>query len=202
VNIPPFPDKKYHIILADPPWQYNDKKKAGRTKSGAENHYPCMSVDEIGSLNIPRLAEPNSVLFLWTTPPMIREALQVMYYWRFEYKTFAFDWTKLNKDGSVWFGVGAYAKSNNEVCLLGTRGNVGRLIKDDDGNRIVTDPKDKLSVISNNVSSNVQAVRGRHSAKPPIVRERIVQLFGDISRIELFARERVPGWDAWGLEVS
>ena len=196
-----FPNESYHVIYADPPWQYNDKKKAGRTKCGAENHYPTMSLEEIKKLPVQEISEENSVLFLWVTFPMIEEGLEVIKSWGFEYKTLGFDWTKLNKDKSVWHGVGAYAKSNNEICLMGVRGKVGRLLKDKEGNVVKTNPKEKLRVKSNYVSSNVQAVRQRHSKKPEEVRKRIEELFGEVSRIELFAREKAEGWTVWGNEV-
>lgn len=191
------PDKKYHIIYADPPWQYTDKKKEGRTKCGAENHYPCMSTVELCSLPIKKIAEDNAVLFLWATFPMIWDALPVILNWGFRYKTLGFSWIKTNKDGTPWFGVGAYAKSNCEVCLMATRGKVGRLIKG-----VESDPKDILRVQTNHVSSVIMSPRSEHSRKPVEVRDRIVELFGDISRIELFARQQTPGWDVWGNQIQ
>lgn len=205
------PGKRYHILYADCPWPYSDKKKAGRTRCGAENHYDCMSIDELCQLPVESLAEDNAVLFMWTTFPLLLSAKdpeksppgRVMKAFGFRYKTLGFCWVKTNKDGSIWHGVGAYAKSNPEICLMGVRGNVGRLVKDKvTGLRIGTDPKEKLSVVSNHVSSTLLAPRGPHSQKPPVVRDRIVKLFGDVSRIELFARDSADGWDSIGDELN
>ena len=184
----------YQIIYADPPWSYN-KRKATKTKfgGGAMGHYDTMTIEDIKALPIEDLASDNAVLFMWATFPKLQEGLDVIKAWGFEYKTLAFSWHKQNRDGSLFFGVGSYAKSNCEVCLMGTRGRVG----------IKPDPRypDKLVVQSHCVSSAINSERERHSKKPIELRDRIVELFGDVSRIELFARERVNGWDAWGNEL-
>ena len=195
------PSKKFHIIYADPPWEYKDKKKSGRTRCGAENYYPAMSLEEIKGLPVSEITEENAVLYLWTTWPMIFEAGDVIEAWGFKYVTLGFIWIKTNKDGSPWFGVGAYSKSNTEPCLFAAKGNVGRLVKNEQGRQILTDSKEKLSVKSNHVSQLVFEKRKRHSEKPDEVRRRIVSLWGDISRIELFARTKMPGWYAWGDEI-
>lgn len=116
----------------------------------------------------------------------MEEALRVMRAWGFEYRTAAFVWVKKNRrSGSNFWGMGAYTRANAEVCLLGvTPGTrAGAAVRDHSVHQIVEAP--------------VEA----HSRKPAEVRERIVRLLGDVPRIELFARERVPGWDAWGNEV-
>ena len=153
-------------------------------------HYETMSLDELKSLNVSDMSAKNAALFLWVTFPRLEQGLELMKAWGFTYKTLAFSWHKTNKSGGLFFGVGSYTKSNCEVCLLGTRGRVG--IKPD---------QDKLVVQSHRVSSALNSPIERHSKKPDIVRDRIVELFGDVSRIELFARERVHGWDAWGNQI-
>jgi len=203
--------KKYHVLYVDPPWSYRDKKKDGRTRCGAENHYECLTNKQLCALPVQDIAEDNAVIFMWTTFPMLLDKRNpghsppglVMQSWGFEYKTIGFVWVKTNQDKTIWHGVGAYAKSNAEICLMGTRGRVGRLIKDKvTGLHITTDPKEKLSVVSNYVSSVVMAGSIGHSRKPPIVRDKIVQLFGDVSRVELFARDGAVGWDAVGDELN
>lgn len=103
--------------------------------------------------------------------------------WGYTYKTVAFTWVKQNKktDG-IFTGMGYYTRANAEYCLLGTRGKV-------------------LPRKSRSVSSVVISHLQEHSRKPDEVRERIVELFGDVPRIELFARQQVEGWDCWGNEV-
>jgi len=177
-----FPNKLYSIIYADPPWRYNARHNHNtRFKGGAMAHYPTMPMKEILALPVESIADENCALFLWTTFPYIDKQLKVFAAWGFRYRTLGFSWIKTYKNGKPFFGVGYYAKSNCEVCLLGVRG--------------------RMKPVSNFVSSVVISEKLRHSEKPAIVRDRIVELFGDVPRIELFARERCAGWDSWGNEV-
>lgn len=188
-----FPDKKYSIIYADPPWWYSQRAnhKTTKFKGGARGHYNVMRTQDIAALPISDLAADNCALFLWATMPNLPEQIEVMRAWGFRYATCGFTWMKTNpstsgrlflKHKDFFFGVGYYTKSNAELCLLGIKG--------------------KMKPINNSVSSALVAPRGRHSAKPPEARDRIVQLFGDLPRIELFARETTSGWDAWGNEIN
>jgi N6-adenosine-specific RNA methylase IME4 len=180
----PFPNKKYSIILADPPWSYRNGRGHPRWAGDVAPHYDTMTIDEIKALPVADLAENDSILFLWVTFPNLQEGLDTLAAWGFNYKTLGFSWIKLNpKAKTPFFGVGYYTKSNCEVCLIGTRGKP---------------PKQ-----SNKVSSVILAPREEHSKKPETVREKIVELCGDLPRIELFARgQAAPGWDAWGNEVD
>lgn len=172
-------DKKYSIIYADPPWQYQHRGCEG----AADKHYETISMDELGKLPIPRIADENCVLFLWMTFPKLEEQLPLFRMWGFRYITLGFSWIKTNaKDGKPFFGIGNYAKSNCEVCLMGLKG--------------------KMKPVSNKVSSCIISPRREHSRKPDEVRERIVELFGDKPRIELFARQTTSGWDCWGDETK
>ena len=179
-----FPDKKYNLIYLDPPWRYNSRNnKNTRFGGGAEAHYPLMSMEEIKELPIQDIAADNCAMFLWTTFPYLDKQIKLFEHWGFIYKTLGFSWIKLNtKNKKPFFGVGYYAKSNCEVCLMGIKG--------------------RMKPVSNKVSSVVLSPRERHSKKPDVVRERIVELFGDVPRIELFARQRVEGWDCWGLDID
>ncbi len=171
--------KKYRVILADPPWSYNDKSKSHG--GGAESHYPCMSTKDICNLKIP--SADNAILFLWTTFPQLEEALKVIKAWGFVYKTLGFNWYKKNiKIDSMFLGMGYWTRSNSEYCLLATKGH----------------PKRQ----STGVFQIVEHPRMKHSQKPNIIRDKIVELIGDLPRIELFAREKTKGWDVWGNEVE
>jgi len=143
-----------------------------------------MALKDIKKLPIYELADTNCVLLIWATFPQLQEALEVISAWGFKYKTLGFSWLKTNKDGSPFFGIDYYAKSNQEVCLLAVKGKGHSLVK------------------SNSVSSFVSTSRTKHSEKPQIFRDKIIQLFGDIPRIELFARIKTEGWDVWGNEVK
>ncbi len=174
-------NKKYQIIYADPPWTYQN---GGVPQGGVNAQYKTMTLAEIKALPVRDISDNPSVLLLWATFPQLAEALEVIKAWGFEYKTLGFSWLKTNKDGSPVFGVGYYAKSNQEVCLLGVKGKAHSLVK------------------SNKVSSVVITGRTKHSEKPAIVRDKIIELFGDLPRIELFARQKTEGWDVWGNEVK
>ena len=173
-----FPDKKYKIILCDPPWGYNDKGIRG----GVKHHYSSMTPKQIRELPVQEIADDNCTLFLWVTYPMLPDCLTVFDSWGFKFKTIAFQWIKLNKtNGGFFTGLGHWTRSNSECCLLGIKGKPKR--------------------ISKSVHQLIVEPRGIHSAKPAIVRNKIVQLMGDLPRIELFAREVVDGWDCWGDQV-
>jgi len=114
---------------------------------------------------------------------MLRDAFEVIQSWGFTYKTCAFTWAKLNRSGvGFHFGMGYWTRSNPELCLLATRGGPRRA--------------------GRGVPNLVVAARREHSRKPDEVRDRIVALCGDLPRAELFAREKVPNWQAWGNEVE
>lgn len=174
---------KYSIIYADPPWQYNARKNTNtRFGGGAMGHYSTMTMEEIKQLPIAHIADKNCALLMWCTFPYLNEQIKLFENWGFEYKTLAFSWTKTNKiTGTPFFGIGYYFKSNCEVCLLGVKG--------------------KMKPISNKVSSCIISPKEEHSKKPKEARDRIVELFGDVPRIELFARQQVDGWDCWGNEA-
>ena len=175
-------EKKYDIIYADPPWAYHDTL-GGNAKMGAMP-YPTMTNEAICAMPIGnKIAKKDSILFMWATMPKLQEALDVIKAWGFKYKTCAFCWVKQNpKSGGIYAGLGRWVQGNAELCLLATKGHPHR--------------------ISKSVKQIVMAPRGRHSAKPSEVRDRIVQLMGeDTERIELFARDYADGWDCWGNEV-
>lgn len=171
--------KKYSIVYADPPWQYEQKGVEG----AAAKIYPTMPLEELCRLPVANLTEKDAVLFLWTTFPMLPNALQLIKAWGFRYKNTAFLWLKQNKSGRGWyFGLGFWTRGNAEICLLATKGH----------------PKRK----SNRVHQFIISPLREHSRKPDETREKIVELIGDLPRIELFAREKTDGWDAWGNEID
>ncbi len=176
-------DKKYNIIYADPPWQYRVWSKKGSGRS-AESHYPTMSKKEIANLPIQNICEKDSVLFLWVTFPCLVEGIELIKSWGFDYKTIGFTWVKKNKKSPSWFwGMGYYTRANAEICLLATKGK-------------------PLKRISKAVHSIIDTPIEKHSKKPDCARDRITQLFGELPRIELFARQHADGWDCWGNEVE
>lgn len=174
--------KKYKIIYADPPWQYRVYSKKGQGRS-AENHYHTMNIKDIMALPVDKIADKDCILFLWITFPCLKEGIEVMERWGFKYKTCGFNWVKRNKKKNTYFiGLGFWTRSNSEVCLIGTKGQPKR--------------------VSKSVSQICDARIMEHSKKPAKIRERIVELCGELPRIELFARDKVKGWDSLGDEID
>ena len=175
--------KKYHIIYADPPWKFRTYSKNGSLHKSADCHYPCMQIKDIMALPVADIAADDCVLFLWVTFPLLQEGLDTMKAWDFTYKTCGFNWVKRNKKADSWFmGLGFWTRSNSEICLLGTRGNPHR--------------------VSRSVPQICDDRIMEHSRKPDSIRDRIVELCGDVPRIELFARKQYDGWDCLGNEID
>ena len=173
--------KKYNIIYADPPWSYDDKLSGLPAHGGIT--YPIMETEDLKVLPVKNIAEKNCLLFLWVTMPMLEQGLDVMKSWGFKYRTCAFTWVKTNrKNGGIYHGLGHWTAGNAELCLLGRRGAPKRVVK--------------------NIKQIVMSPVSRHSAKPPEIRDKIVELMGDVPRIELFARTVTPGWDAIGFDID
>ena len=130
------------------------------------------------------IAADNCILFLWITFPILNEVFDLIKWWGFEYSTVGFVWIKSNKNKKgFFFGLGNWTRSNAEICLIATKGQIER--KDAGISQIIYEPVQE------------------HSKKPDIVRDKIVQLVGDLPRIELFARGKlVKEWDGWGQEYN
>ena len=175
--------KKYQIIYADPPWSYSDTQKSGgNAYFGASVRYTTMNNKDICKLPICNLADNNCTLFMWATSPLLPEALATIKDWGFKYKTIGFVWNKQTKNGINISNMGRWTMGNVEICLIAVKGKPHRIVK--------------------NIKQLVSAERKRHSEKPEEVRKRIVELMGDLPRIELFARQKTEGWDVWGNEVE
>jgi len=173
----PFPDKKYQVIYADPPWSYKNKKTGGTMGSGAETKYPTMSIEEICALPISDIACKNSVLFLWATVPLMPEAFRVMGAWGYKYKTMI-TWRKI-----MGLGMGYWFRGQCEHLLFGIRG--------------------KVKAFRCQKANFIQQKVLRHSEKPCDFRMLIEGATKELNpRIELFARQQTPGWDCWGNEVE
>ena len=176
---------EYQVIYADPPWQYN---RMGRSLEGL-TPYPTMPHDELCALPVAKLAATTSVLFLWVTNPLLEKGLEVMRAWGFEYKTVYKVWCKRWANGAMVAGVGWWSRPSTELVLVGTRGTGYMKWK-----QTHSEPQEFVGP------------KRRHSEKPDEIRESIRGFFDDddaggLRRIELFARTKGPGFDAWGLEI-
>jgi N6-adenosine-specific RNA methylase IME4 len=174
-KITALPSKRYGVLYADPPWKFAPYSETTGMDRAADNHYPTMDHAAIKALKVPAAAD--CVLFLWATVPMLPQAFDVMAAWGFEYRSH-FVWIKDKA------GTGFWNKNQHELLLVGVRGKIP-----------APAPGDQYA-------SAIQAPRGKHSAKPFAFREMIEEMFPNLPRIELFAREQFAGWDAWGNEVA
>lgn len=176
-------NNKYKIIYADPPWQYKVWSRKGLGRS-AESHYNTMNIQDIINMKdtIKNISDKDCILFLWVTFPCLKEGIKVMEEWGFKYKTCAFVWVKKNKKSdSLFWGMGYWTRANVELCLIGTKGTIKR--QNAGVHQVIYTPIEE------------------HSKKPDIVRDKIVELVGNMPRIELFARQEKEKWDCWGNEV-
>ncbi len=173
------PNRQFDVILIDPPWKYS-KRSNKNTKFGlGASQQDLLTTKEMKAYPVANIAKPECLLFMWTTMPMLKEAIEIMEAWGFEYKTNAFSWVKVNKlDKNPVFGIGFYTKSNVELCLLGSRGE--KAIK----------PR------NNDVSSVILHPPTEFAHKPTEVMERIDRMYPDLQKVELFAKEKWtgPGW--------
>ena len=171
---------KYNIILADPPWKYGG---SGGTKwNRADCYYDTLSFEELSSMasEIDRISEKDCLLFMWVVSPELKRCIEVGESWGFNYITVAFVWYKQRANA------GNYTMSSCELCLLFKK-KKGKIPSDR-----VRNPG-QLQFISEPIS--------KHSRKPACVRDRICGMFPKSKKIELFAREKIDGWDCWGNEV-
>jgi N6-adenosine-specific RNA methylase IME4/ParB-like chromosome segregation protein Spo0J len=170
----PVGEKRWPILLVDPPWQHDPGTHA--SKEIAANHYACMSLEEICALRIADLATDDAILFLWTTSPHLEKAFRVLAAWGFTYKT-SLCWNKQVADYGYWL------RGEHEILLLATRGSP---------------PKPPYETVP---GSMIRERKREHSRKPEASYALIERMYPGLPKLELFARSRRPGWDVWGNEA-
>ena len=171
----PIGERRWPIILADPPWDY-DISAPGREHSHPAQHYSVMSLADICALPVADLAAESSVLFLWTTAPCLEQAFEVLTAWGFKYRS-----------GLVWdkelVGMGHWVRGQHEHLLIATKGSP------------------PLPPTESVPASVIRERRREHSRKPEAAYRIIEAMYPALPKIELFARQARPGWDVWGNEV-
>jgi N6-adenosine-specific RNA methylase IME4 len=223
-------DRKYEIISADIPWNYNDKKM---NRGGAARYYDTLTLEKVKAINVESVAADDCLLMLWATAPLLPEALQVIESWGFKYKTVGFVWVKrssrfwehvakrarasfleyaaLYSDveglnpyspsaAKAWFGA-EWAKSlMGRVAYNIGMGSYTRA----NAEFVLFAVKGKgASLIEDrSISQIIDACKMEHSRKPDEYFEQVDKLVGDKSRFEMFARSRRKGWDVLGDQVD
>ncbi len=178
-----FGDRKYQTILADPPWQFNNRTGKMAPEHKRLNRYPTMKLKEIKEIPVHVIADKPSHLYLWVPNALLPEGLEVMRAWGFEYKTNLI-WHKVRKDGGPdGRGVGFYFRNTTEIILFGIRGSM----------RTLKPGRSQVNII--------RSQKQEHSRKP----DELYQIIEDCSPgpyLELFARGKRPGWDVWGNQAE
>ena len=175
--------KKYSIIYADPPWKTKYFKETRDGKLSRSLPYPVMSDTDICNLPVKDIIGDNAILFLWCIDGKIPKLSEIMSSWGFNYKTVGFVWIKKAKTTEGYNATfSSYTRKACEFCYIGTRG--------------------RYIVSKKNIDQLIVESKKAHSQKPDTARSRIVEMCGDIPRIELFARKKFDGWDSWGNEVN
>ncbi len=171
----PFPDEKYQIIYADPPWKYGG---SGGTKwRRADEYYETMTFDELERLPVSKITDKKCLLFMWVVSPKLKECIKVGESWGFKYVTVAFVWYKERAN------CGNYTMSGCELCLVFKKYQI---------------PEDRIRNPGTK-QFYAEPISG-HSRKPEEFRKRIKHLFPKSKKIELFSTEKHEGWVAWGDE--
>lgn len=174
---------KFSTILADPPWQFDN-----RTGKMAPEHkrllrYPTMKLTEIKELPVSALAGDPSHLYLWCPNALLESGLEVLKAWGFEYKTNII-WHKVRKDGgSDGRGVGFYFRNVTEMILFGVRGKGAR--------RTLAPARSQVNYLASR--------KREHSRKPDEIFD-IIERCSPGPYLELFARFPREGWETWGNE--
>lgn len=169
----------YDLIMADPPWSFDNWSQAGESKN-AKSHYNCMNIQDIMDLPVMDLASENCLLWLWATNPMLPQGLDTLKGWGFEFST-AGTWVKSTRNGKRHFGTGYVFRSANEPILIGKRGA----------------PK----LTAKNIRSTIEGKVREHSRKPDEAYADAEALMPDARKLELFSRQPRSGWSTWGNEV-
>ncbi len=172
----------FGTILADPPWQFNNRSGKMAPEHKRLHRYPTMPLEEIMELPVARIARPQAHLYLWVPNALLAEGLEVMKRWGFTYKT-NIVWYKTRKDGGPdGRGVGFYFRNVTEIVLFGVRG------------RFRTFPPGRRQV------NIISSCKREHSRKPDELYE-IIQACSPGPYLEMFARYRRDGWAVWGNEA-
>lgn len=170
----------YDVIMADPPWSFDNWSEGGNDKN-AKAQYDCMPTSEIMKMPVGHLAAGDCWLWLWATHPMLRDSLQVMDAWGFKFVTSG-TWIKRGESGKLAMGTGYVLRSCSELFLIGKVG----------------DPK----TFDKGTRSVIEAPRREHSRKPDQAYATVEKLFGPARRADLFSRQSRPGWTTWGNEAK
>lgn len=177
-------EKKFSTIVADPPWQFQNRTGKMAPEHKRLSRYPTLDLQSIKDIPVHVAAKETAHLYLWVPNALLPEGLAVMEAWGFQYKSNVI-WYKIRKDGGPdGRGVGFYFRNVTEILLFGVRGKGARTLQ------------------QGRSQPNIIATRKReHSRKP----DEQYELFEGCSwgpRLELFSRGNRKGWTCWGNQAD
>ena len=176
------PSEPYSLIYADPPWRFEPRSRASGLGKSPDRHYGTLNESELSLLRPPSAVD--SLLVMWVYDPMLPEAMNVASSWGFTFTTVLFRWLKTTKTGKLNFGTGYHTRGGGcEECWLFKRGK-------------------GLKVLDHGIRKEFYAPLREHSRKPDQVAGWLVDLYGDVTRLEMFARTKRRGWSVQGLETD
>jgi N6-adenosine-specific RNA methylase IME4 len=176
---------KFDVVLADPPWSYYGQQDKW---AAAAKFYDLMSDEHLLELPVGDILTDKGVLFMWATAPRIDFAIDLLRAWGLTFRGIAFVWVKTKQDCLTPIGAQgvrpSIVKPTSELVLAASRVKRGR----------------PMPIADEAVRQIVLAPKQEHSRKPDDIHESIDRLYPNASKIELFARRKYPGWEAWGNE--
>jgi N6-adenosine-specific RNA methylase IME4 len=176
------PAGPFACVLADPPWAFAQwSGKTATPHRGPHDHYATTTTSDLAKIPLAGVTAEDCALFMWVVDSHFAEALALGSAWGFTFKTCALVWVKSKLGGWPKVGMGYWTRKQTEQCWLFTKGSPKRVGK--------------------GVEQIIWCPRGAHSAKPDLQYGAIERLV-DGPRLELFARSRRPGWEAWGDQVG
>ncbi|NBO56365.1 MAG: DNA methyltransferase [Actinobacteria bacterium] len=170
----------FDLAVVDPPWLWTARSPKGEDRSP---DYQRMSLDDLCDVPVSSILNANAVVCLWVIDPMLPQAMRVIEAWGLNYKTVGWYWVKHKPSGREHLGGGYYTRANPEQVWICTKGK-------------------GLPRISKGVRRVLHAPVREHSAKPDLFFDRVVELFGDVRRVDIFARRNRPGWICLGNEID
>jgi N6-adenosine-specific RNA methylase IME4 len=176
--------QKFATILADPPWQFQNRTGKVAPEHRRLSRYRTMTLEEICELPVAEISDDPAHLYLWVPNALLPEGIKVMEAWGFRYIS-NIVWHKVRKDGgSDGRGVGFYFRNVTELLLFGVKGKNARTL-----------PPGRSQV------NIIQARKREHSRKPD-EQYNIIETCSWGPRIELFSRGTRKGWTVWGNQAD
>ena len=185
---------KFNVIIADPPWKFDDKLTMSSVKRGAESQYKgVLSVEDIVNIDVQSIVGDWGVLALWVPSSMLSDGLRTMTSWGFR-QTTTYVWGKTTKSGKIEFGMGRMFRGSHEIALIGTCGKPYANIQNKSQRSLIVDE---------DLPSDFElALNEMHSKKPQNLHNSFNLMFPDAKKLELFARRHTEGWTCTGNELD